>query len=114
MEELGSLRARNRSGKDTEVVAILDYRKSVGRVRDFIENLYISDNYSLPEKLTYARNTNFNPYPAQIIDLNVRSPYYQITCGDNPCLFGRLVKNIRISVDTSGKEILLWDEFPTG
>ena len=84
-------------GKDCgKVVAILNYRKTGEYVRDFIENLYIAENYSLHEKLTYARNRKNNPYPAKFALIDGVPWQGRIKCGKSPFLLGRFVTDLII------------------
>lgn len=95
-----------------EVIAILDYRKSADRVREFVENLYISENYGLHEKLTYARNRRNNPYPAKFERINDVPLQGRITCGHNPFLLGRPVTDLVIVSNDLESEKLEWKEIP--
>lgn len=96
-----------RRGEES-IVAVLDPRKSQERVRDFIEQTYASANYSLTEKIRLATNRKDNPYPAR---MNVDPDYrlVSITCGHNPWLEARWVKNVRLVEDSEGHQRLTWD-----
>ena len=95
-----------------KIVSILSGRLSAKTVFDYVERLYVSSEYSLSDRLAYAKNRKNNPYPAQFVSINGVLWEGQITCGHNPFLFARLVKNIRVEVDSDGEEQLHWDEIP--
>lgn len=101
---------RDGPGTASEVVAILDYRKSAYQVRDFIEALYVIENYGIQEKLTYARARKNNPYPAEFGKVGGVRWHGCITCGHNPSLHGRPVTDLRINHDAAGQEKLEWKE----
>jgi hypothetical protein len=84
------------------VAAILNYRMSAIRVKDFVGLLYASLKYSPREKLLVAKNTKANPYPAAM------TLFQRIHCGDNPLLHARLVSELKV-VDG----ILKWTESPS-
>ena len=100
--------------KSQQVVNIFDSRISTQRVKDFLENYYIACHYSLFEKATYASNPSRkrNPYPAESAKLNGVPWHGQFTCGHNPFLFARIVKNLIVSIDKKKKEIISWEEMP--
>ena len=92
------------------VAAILNYRTSPEKVRRFAELLYASEFYSHGEKLLFAKDRKRNPYPAEFGAVNGVPWQGQITCGHNPWLFARLVKNLSIEIDEQGEEQLDWNE----
>ena len=94
------------------VAAILNYRVTPEKVSRFMEQLYCSYSYSHAEKLSVAKSRKANPYPAQYGQLKGMSWQGQITCGDNPWLFARMVSNLHIGKDAEGNERLVWDERP--
>ncbi len=68
---------------DNPIVAILNYRLSVGQVCEIIELIYINECSSLDERLAYAKNEKDNPYPVKVKGIFSR----RITCGHNPFLY---------------------------
>lgn len=92
------------------IVSILGYRTSSGRVLEHVEQLYVDLVYSLHEKITYARHRADNPYPAEYTRANGVQWKGGITCGYNPFLLARGVKNLMLSQDADGEELLTWDE----
>jgi hypothetical protein len=82
-------------------LAVLDYRLSHSSVRDIVELLWAVDRYTPEEQLRYVKSPKDNPYPASV------SLFQRITCGHNPFLFARLVRDLRLE----GEE-LKWTEPP--
>lgn len=94
------------------IVSVLGYRTSSRRVLEYIEQLYIDRFYSLHEKITYARHRADNPYPAEYTRVNGVQWAVRITCGHNPFLLARPVKNLALHQEANGEEVLTWDEIP--
>jgi len=94
------------------IVSILNFRASSQRVLLQLEQLYIDRLYSLPEKMAYARHRADNPYPAEYGQVNGIQWGGRITCGHNPFLLARPVKNLVLHEDHNGEEVLTWDEIP--
>ena len=94
------------------VASILSGRTSSERVREYVEQLHVDLLYSLREKLSYARNRKANPYPAEFVRIDGVQWGGRITCGHNPHLAARKVKNLRIVKTAQGGEILQWEEVP--
>lgn len=82
-------------------VAVLDYRLSSSSVRNIVEMLFAVLRYTPEEQLRYVRSPKDNPYPATV------SQFQRITCGHNPLLFARLVRDLHME----GEE-LKWTEPP--
>ncbi len=95
-----------------KIVSILSGRLSAKTVFDYVERLYVNSEYSLSDRLAYAKNRKDNPYPAQFVSINGVPWEGQITCGHNPFLFARLVRNTRVEVDLNGDEQLCWEDIP--
>lgn len=72
------------------VVAILNYRTSAASVKELVEQMYAALSYTPREKLLCAKNRKNNPYPATM------SVFQNISCGDNPWLYARLVTDIKV------------------
>lgn len=94
------------------IVSVLSGRTSSERVREYVEQLHIDLLYSLHEKFTYARNRKANPYPAEFVRIDGVQWGGRITCGHNPHLVARKVKNLRIVRGVQGVERLEWEEVP--
>jgi hypothetical protein len=90
------------------IVAILDPRKSQEKVLDFVEQTYVAASCSLTEKMRLSTSRKDNPYPAQT-NLDKDHRLVSITCGHNPWLEARFVRNLRIQRGPDGKELLTWD-----
>jgi len=94
------------------VACILSSRVSPKRVKELTELLYVNSCYSLEERLDYASQRRFNPYPAYYGTLEGITWQSQIYCGHNPYLFARFVEITGAERTESGDERLLWNEFP--
>ena len=102
--------------RKSKVASILNYRLSGKTVSEYMERHYVDSYYSLSERLSYAKSRKNTPYPAQFATVEVEGKIVpwtgRINCGHNPFLYGRLVQNIRVEVDSDGNERLEWDEIP--
>ena len=98
---------------DDPIVAIFNPRWSTSRIRELVELLYANTCYSLSERLGYANNRSFNPYPAEFESFSGVSFEGRIHCGHNPWLYARKVKNLRVADRNSDHEQLLWSEEDT-
>jgi len=96
---------------ENKVAAILNYRLEGDSVREIVELLYVN-RYSLSARLAYAKNKKNIPRPAQFYTLGGVPWTGRITCGYQPCLYARLVDDIRVQTDDNGEEVLTWKERP--
>ena len=94
------------------IVSILGYRVSSSRILEYVEQIYVDHLYSLHEKMSYARHRTDNPYPAEYHRINGVQWGGRITCGHNPHLLARMVKNLTLSEGTRGEDVLSWEEIP--
>lgn len=97
--------------KPPVVVSIFKAQRSAGFVREYMEQYYIDNFYSIQEKLVYAQSRKNNPYPATFETLDGVPWLARITCGHNPYLYGRLVLKLRIIKGEQGDH-LTWEESP--
>ena len=100
----------NHAKVDNEVAAILNYRFSGEKVRQIVDLSYVNSQYSLRERIAYAKNKQDNPYPAQFHRLGGVPWLGRIHCGHNPYLYARLVDNLCVNVNNEGEEELTWKE----
>jgi hypothetical protein len=94
------------------IVNIFDSRLSAERIKDFIEDFYISTQYSPFEKVTFSNNRKNNPYPAEYFKINGIPWIARITCGHNPYLFARIVNNLTVVLNQPDQEIMSWEDLP--
>jgi len=94
------------------IAAILNPRKSSSQVEQVMEMIYANAQYSLSERLSYANNRKFNPYPAYHDKFQGVGLDYRLYCGHNPWLYGRIVNDIQVKVDDDGEEYLVWTDAP--
>ena len=95
-----------------KVAAILNPRLSEERVRETVEFLFANASYTLSERLGYASNRRFNPYPARFGALTGIPWRGQVICGHNPWLFARKVDGVDVVENEDGDEVLVWSERP--
>jgi hypothetical protein len=53
-------------------------------VRQHVELLYVASFYSIAERIDYANNKKFNPYPAEFDRIGGVPRSGLIECGHNP------------------------------
>ncbi|MCK5601381.1 hypothetical protein KAR91_05925, partial [Candidatus Pacearchaeota archaeon] len=92
------------------IVSVFSSRTSSEKIKNFIENYYISNNYSLLEKLTYAKNRKNNPYQAEYCRINGVQWLGRMTCGHNPFLYARVVQNLTVGLGDGSDESVVWEE----
>ena len=100
----------NHAETGEKIASILNYRLGGETVRQITERLYVNSTCSPGERLAYANNKRNNPYPAEF-EL-VKGAHWQgrIMCGQNPCLYARLVDDLHVESDENGEERLIWSE----
>jgi hypothetical protein len=96
--------------RDEKVAAVFNPRFSGERVRELVEALYVAENSSLREKLTWAKDRTSNPYPAEFERINGVRWEGRIHCGHNPNLYARLVDDLTVEVDKDGIDKATWKE----
>jgi quinol-cytochrome oxidoreductase complex cytochrome b subunit len=87
--------------EERSLFLLLGYLLSSSSVRNIVEMLFAAFRYTPEEQLRYVRSPKDNPYPATV------SQFQRITCGHNPLLFARLVRDLHME----GEE-LKWTEPP--
>jgi hypothetical protein len=95
---------------EKKVVALFNYRWSGERVRDFVEQIYVALEFSDWSKVGVARNQRDNPYRAQFGTLNGRLWHGEVSCGHNPWLRARQVRNFEVVIDDDGTNHTRWEE----
>ncbi len=102
------------SGKHAEepnkIADILSPRIPPKHVREIVELLYESGKASLSEKVAWRLRKITKPYPAEFTTLEGVKWEGEIICGHNPWLRARLVDNLIISTDATGKEAASWKD----
>jgi hypothetical protein len=97
--------------RNDKIAAILNCRLSVPRVKELVEFLYLTEYYTLSEKMAVAQRRKDNPYPARA-ETAARRPL--ISCGHNPHLLARLVEDLTVEYSPAGKDkTIAWKE-PSG
>jgi len=89
--------------RDDKIIAVLNSRLSISRVAELVEFLYLTEYYSVSEKMAVAHRKSENPYPAQHAPRAETGPL--IVCGHNPRLIARWVDELRVERDDNGRDI---------
>jgi len=97
---------------EDSIIAIFDSRKTGHNVADFVLQHYIAVTASLEEKVHYSSRLKDFPYQAEFTKVDSALWTGSITCGHNPFITARVVKNLTLSTNDKGKEMLLWDAIP--
>ncbi len=93
------------------ILAILNYRRSPERVREFVEDLYVTLAGGLSDKVAIATDRQANLYPTMLGNVGGVRVIDQMHCGHNPWINARRVRNVRLE-RVDGEERLAWDEVP--
>ena len=98
-----------------EVAAIFSPRLGGGRVREFVELIYVTSGYfTLSEQLSmrWSRYGQI-PYAARFGQTKEGAPFAgEVLCGDDPYLRARLVDDLKVERDADGNEKPVWKERP--
>ena len=92
------------------VVAILNYRWTGERIRDFVEQLYIALTCGAWDKSALAASKRNNPYPALFGTIDGIPWSSEVICGHNPWLHARRVKNLRVTINDDNTQEASWEE----
>jgi hypothetical protein len=84
--------------QDKEIVAITSPRWPPGRIRELVEQLYLSQKQSATEIIRASRNPEDNPYPLRFGGAHATVWRGEVFCGENPFLWARQVMNLEIEV----------------
>ena len=76
---------------NTELISIMSPRKTISRIAEYVEQIYVNRFASLEEKLAYKKNRSNWPYPAEIL-----IPARVVSCGHSPVYFAHYYHRIRI------------------
>ncbi len=100
--------SENRQGYN--VVTILNYRVSDGRIKEKLEQLYV-DNTMLPsERLSFAKSKKNIPNLVRFDSINKVPWWGRMWCGVSPYLYARQVRNLIVKEDNKGNEYFQWEE----
>jgi hypothetical protein len=99
--------------RDNEVAAIFSSRLGGGRVREFVELIYVtSGSFTLNEQISmmWPRHGK-TPYAARFGQTTDGQPWAgEILCGDDPLLKARLVDDLTVKLNDKGIEEAAWKE----
>lgn len=99
----------NSSFSNDRVISIISSGVRSDKIATFIEQYYITNNYSLENKFFFSSKTKINPFPVVYAKTDEGLDYVRdMTCGNNPYIHARLVKNLKYSYKNS-KEELSWE-----
>ena len=95
---------------EKRIISIRDGRTSPDRIKEYVEQFYISTSYSLSEKMHYSSHRKDNPYPAEFFSHPSGGRWLGgITCGHNPFIVAHFVKKLKIYIDDEGGPALSWE-----
>ncbi len=97
-----------------EIVAILNPRIGGGRVREFVELLHLTSDFTLDEQasMQWPRHGCI-PYCAHFGQTTKGEPWAgEVLCGNDPYLRARLVDDLIVERNTDGKETAVWKDRP--
>ena len=85
-----------------KVITIINHRRGGDSISNLIEIIYDINTSNIAELGSYAKDKAYRPYKS-------KSHFNgTITCGSNPFIMARKVKNIEISVNNDQKEVIKW------
>lgn len=100
----------SKSFNPNNIIAIRDARVSGEKIADFVTLHYAAIKYSSTNKFRFSSKATPNPYPAIFSKTDKGISYAcDITCGDNPYIHARIVKNLKISYENN-TEKFDWEE----
>lgn len=99
------------TGQKGKIVSILNCKRSERSVMRFLEQVYADSQYTLRQRVLHARGESKNlAVPAEPERIHCVPMNDQITCGNKPALYARIVRNLRVTLDSNGAESLRWEE----
>ena len=99
-----------RVSQDKKVVAVFNYRWGGRKVRELVEQLYVSLEYCPSDKLRVARDGRDRVYPAEFSRIGDVPWDGEIICGHDPFLRARRVRKLRLVETDMENTRLQWDE----
>jgi hypothetical protein len=90
-----------------EILAFFPPSTDIGFIRQFVENLLAEKTFTLDERVHWTANPDVRPYKATVEKGHVH-------CGHNPMLFARIVDDLAIMQEESGKLVGAWKERKLG
>ena len=94
---------------DEKILAILSSRRSSGAVTGIVDTLYCRSVDSAFDMALLANKRRQREYQYK----HLRSTIHRIFYGRNPCIFARVVSNLKIERDDARKvELIRWTELP--
>ncbi len=99
---------------DNLLVAIFTSRRTDKWVAEFLEQFYLAFSCTARDMAYYANRKKKIPYKANTPMIINDIPHgNRITCGDNPWLYARVVRDLNIKSDIDEDyEIISWKEPP--
>jgi hypothetical protein len=86
-----------------EIVGFFAPATNVEIVRALVEYIYAEKSYTLDERVAWTIDPSKNPYRATI-------EKGQVHCGHNPWLWARIVDDLDVFKEESGKLVGAWKE----
>jgi hypothetical protein len=87
--------------RNDKIAAVLNSRLSASKVSELVEFLYLTEYYTVSEKMAIAQRKRDNPYPARVKTVGGAL----VGCGHNPFLVARLVDDLTVESDALGRDM---------
>ena len=85
-----------------KVITIINHRRAKDFISNLIEVIYDINTSNLRELGSYAKDKAHKPYKS-------KSDFNEIiTCGANPFIMARRIKDIEITINSQQKEVIRW------
>lgn len=94
---------------DKKILAIISSRRSAGAVAEIVDTLYCRSVNSAFDMALLANKRKQREHQYK----HLCSTFHRIFYGRNPCIFARVVSNLKIERDEARKtELIRWTELP--
>jgi hypothetical protein len=115
--------AGNHAAINDKFAAIISWRFSDRKIREIVEQIYVSEFLSLPEQIAYSKNKRICPHKVQYSMLSVSKelqesnslpsqiPFAEsMIIGGNPWLWARIVYDLEAWIEEGFTQHLKWKE----
>lgn len=94
---------------EQDVITIIDSRKSVRYVTDFIFDYYISTKCSLEERVHFASHKRDFPFGVHV-QKQKGHVGTKLRCGCDPYIEALLVRNLQLHFEDNNRSVLNWED----
>ena len=95
----------------SHIIAIFDSRNSNRCIESFIIHHYLAHQGTLEEKVYFSSHIKEYPYKVEYEKINGVKWSGSMSCGHNPFITARIVRNLCLSYKDKDDEIIHWDDF---